>query len=156
MRVVQLGELIRTECILLDADVSHKEALFGLLVQRLEHEGLVTDPDDVLSSLREREKVMSTGIGGGVAIPHAQSEGARQLTVAIARPARPLEFGALDGMPVDLIFLVVGPPQRGGFIRILARISRLLCDGEIHARILRASTPEGVYRIIAEQELLIP
>lgn len=153
--MVQLAELIRTECILLDVDVSTKEALFELLVERLEQEGLVIDAAGVLHSLREREQVMSTGIGGGVAIPHAQSEGARQLTVAVARPAQPLEFAALDGKPVDLVFLVVGPPQRGGFIRILARISRLLCEGDVHARILQASTPESVVRLITQQELLL-
>lgn len=155
MHVVQLGELIRTECILLDVDVSTKEALFELLVQRLELEDLVTDPASVLQSLRERERVMSTGIGGGVAIPHAQSEGARLLTVAVTRPAQSLEFGALDEKPVDLVFLVVGPPQRGGFIRILARISRLLCEGDIHQKILAAPTAESVYRLITEQELLL-
>jgi mannitol/fructose-specific phosphotransferase system IIA component (Ntr-type) len=151
--VIQLGELIRTECILLDVEVPTREALFELLVQRLEQQGLVTDRAGVLESLGEREKVMSTGIGGGVAIPHAQSDGARQLTVAVARPAVPLEFDALDEKPVDLIFLVVGPPQRGGFIRILARISRLLCEGEIHERISKAEGPEDVYRLITEQEL---
>ncbi|MEZ4653196.1 MAG: PTS sugar transporter subunit IIA [Candidatus Eisenbacteria bacterium] len=150
--MVQLGELIRTECILLDVEVPTKEALFNLLVDRLEQQGLITDRASVLESLGEREKVMSTGIGGGVAIPHAQCEGARQLTVSVARPALPLDFGALDEKPVDLVFLVVGPQQRGGFIRILARISRLLCEGEVHDKIAGAAAADDVYRLITEQE----
>lgn len=150
--MVQLGELIRSECILLGVDAPTKEDLFARMVECLAAQGLVTDSAQVLSSLQERERVMSTGIGGGVAIPHAQSEGSQQLSVSIARPAVPLDFAAIDDQPVDLIFLVVGPPQRGGFIRVLARISRLLYEGQLHGQISAALTPDEVHSFIADQE----
>jgi mannitol/fructose-specific phosphotransferase system IIA component (Ntr-type) len=95
---------------------------------------------------------MSTGIGGGVAIPHAQTSGARALAVSFVRVSEDLPFDALDAKPVRLVFMIVGPEERGGFIRILARISRLLYAGDLQQGLLAAETPEEVVSIIRQEE----
>lgn len=149
---MSLTELIQSNCIQLDVAAEDKSALIRRMVDRLAQSEIVTDPDAVLRALLERERVMSTGIGGGVAIPHAQSPAVARLAVSLARPATEIPFESLDEKPVRLVFMIVGPEERGGFIRILARISRLLYTGDLQKRLLLAKTPDEVQRIIAEEE----
>lgn len=150
--MVRLSELVHPELVHLELEASTKEELMERLVAALATHGWVEDSAAVLRSLIERERVMSTGIGRGVAIPHAQSGGARALTVSIARPALPLDFGSVDDQPVRLVFLVTGPEERGGFIRVLARISRLLCSSRLQARVLEAADAATVLAALAEEE----
>jgi fructose-specific phosphotransferase system IIA component len=149
---MNLKELIRKDCIRLDSPVTDKAELIRSMVDCLSAAGVISEGEAVTHALLERERVMSTGIGGGVAIPHAQSPAVRTLAVALARPAKGIEFESLDEKPVRLVFMIVGPEERGGFIRILARISRLLYSGDLQARLLEAKTPTDVLATIAEEE----
>lgn len=144
--------MLRPNAIRLDLAVETKEDLIRKGVGIFESVGILSDAEAVTAALLERERVMSTGIGGGVAIPHAQSPGVRELAVAFVRVARDLPFDALDGKPVRLVFLIIGPEERGGFIRILARISRLLYTGDLQRHLLEATTPEAVVSIISQEE----
>jgi mannitol/fructose-specific phosphotransferase system IIA component (Ntr-type) len=149
---MNLSQLLRAPAIRLDLRVKSKEDLIRQAVDLLDHEGLLTDKEGVSHALLERERVMSTGIGGGVAIPHAQSPGVRELAVSFVRVQDDLPFDALDGKPVRLVFMIVGPEERGGFIRVLARISRLLYTGDLQRELLAAETPEKVVEIIRREE----
>jgi mannitol/fructose-specific phosphotransferase system IIA component (Ntr-type) len=149
---MNLSQLLRPSAIRLDLVVENKEDLIRKGVGIFEAEGILSDPEIVAAALLERERVMSTGIGGGVAIPHAQSSGVGELAVAFVRVARDLSFDSLDGKPVRLVFLIIGPEERGGFIRILARISRLLYTGDLQRALLEAPTPEAVVGIISQEE----
>ena len=149
---MSLGELIRDDCILLDVPAKEKGDLIRRMVDRLQGLGLVGDPDAVVHALLERERVMSTGIGGGVAIPHAQSPAVGALAVSLARTPEGIDFASLDEKPVRLVFLIVGQEERGGFISILARISRLLYSGDLQTRLLEAKTGADIVRMIREEE----
>jgi mannitol/fructose-specific phosphotransferase system IIA component (Ntr-type) len=149
---MSLGELIQEDCVLLDIPEADKGNLIRTMVDALVRAGRVSDPDPVVRALLERERVMSTGIGGGVAIPHAQCPTVPGLAVALARPALGVNFDSLDEKPVRLVFMIVGPEERGGFIRVLARISRLLYSGDLQGRLLEAKTPGDIKRIICEEE----
>ena len=149
---MSLKELIRKDCIELDAPVEEKRDLIRRMVTKLAETGVVTDLEGVTNALLERERVMSTGIGGGVAIPHAQSPSVKELAVSLSRPRAGIDFESLDEKPVQLVFMIVGPEERGGFIRILARISRLLYSGGLQARLLEAKTPDDVVEIVGEEE----
>ncbi|MDM7914764.1 MAG: PTS sugar transporter subunit IIA [Candidatus Eisenbacteria bacterium] len=149
---MSLYELLRPTSIALDLPVSSKEDLIRKMVGILQKADLLTDPPAVLHALLERERVMSTGIGGGVAIPHAQSPGVKELSVSFVRVDKDLPFDALDGKPVRLVFMIVGPEERGGFIRILARISRLLYTGDLQQFLLTAKSPEDVVEVIRQEE----
>ena len=149
---MSLKELLRSDCIRMDVEVEDKETLIRGMVADLEKAGLIEDPPSVIQALLDRERVMSTGIGGGVAIPHAQHTEVKSLAVGLARLARGIPFDSLDEKPVRLVFMIVGPEERGGFIRILARISRLLYSGELQRRLLEAPSAGEIVQVIEQEE----
>jgi PTS system nitrogen regulatory IIA component len=104
----------------------------------------------VLEILLQREKLGSTGVGNGVAIPHGKLQKLGSVFGLFARLERPIDFEALDGQPVDLIFLLLAPEGAGAdHLKALARVARLLRDPEV-ARKLRASNgAEAIYAVLA-------
>jgi PTS system nitrogen regulatory IIA component len=97
------------------------QQLASLAAQRLE-----LDSATILASLAEREQLGSTGFGHGVAIPHGKVEGVNQIYCLFARLAEPLDYKAIDGRPVDLVFLLLSPPDAGAdHLKALAAISRV-------------------------------
>jgi mannitol/fructose-specific phosphotransferase system IIA component (Ntr-type) len=150
-----LSELLRADCVLLGTPPLTKEETIRSMVEALHRAGFVESPATVVRALMERERVMSTGVGGGIALPHALSAAARQFAVAFARPRTPIDFEALDGQPVNQIFLVIGPGDRSVLMKILTRISRLLYGGELQKKILKVKTPEEFIRLIASEEAKI-
>ncbi|MCK4303167.1 MAG: PTS sugar transporter subunit IIA [Candidatus Eisenbacteria sp.] len=147
-----LADLLRPEFIQIDGPPLSKEGIIRALVEPLATGGFIEGVSQVTRALMERERVMSTGVGEGVALPHAQCRAVKRFAVAIGRPKEPIDFQALDNMPVQLIFLIVGPEDRTGLMRILTRISRLLYTGNLQKKILKAPTPEAVIELVASEE----
>jgi PTS system nitrogen regulatory IIA component len=104
----------------------------------------------ILEILLQREKLGSTGVGNGVAIPHGKLQKLGNVFGLFARLERAIDFEALDGQPVDLIFLLLAPEGAGAdHLKALARVARLLRDSEV-ARKLRASNgAEAIYAVLA-------
>ena len=152
---MRLAELLDPQCVLLGMPALSKEAMIRSLVDRLAEAGLVESVDPVVRALLDREQVMSTGVGGGVALPHAQSGAVKDFAVAFARPREPVDFEALDGEPVRVIFMVVGAGDRTGLMRILTRISRLLYAGDLQKKALKVQKPEDFIRLVAAEEAKI-
>ena len=150
-----LTEILGESCVILDLDVPDKDAVIESLVDALVQAEVVTDRDRMVEDLKKRERMMSTGIGGGIAVPHAQSSGANQLAMSLGRLAHPIEFESLDERPVRLVFMVVGPEERGGFVKTLARISRLLYSGDLQRNLFRARTPAEAVAYIRDEETKI-
>jgi len=97
------------------------QQLANLAAQRLD-----ADPQAILASLTEREQLGSTGFGHGVVIPHGKVEGLKTIYCLFARLAEPLDYKAIDGRPVDLVFLLLSPPDAGAeHLKALAAISRV-------------------------------
>lgn len=125
------------------------EELVGLLVQ----DHCAEDPAEVLRVVREREAILSTGIGSGVAIPHGKSPVCAGLSIAAGVTSEPVDFDALDGEPVRLVFLLVGPETAAGaHIKALSRISRLVRQPELRERLLETGGPEEFLRVLREAE----
>ena len=123
--------------------------LLDAIVADLDRKGLVSDAGTVRRDLRERESVMSTGVGNGVAIPHAYTDGVDRLVVAFYRTERPVEFAALDGRPVDLFFVILGPKQsRREHIKFLAKVSRLLNHEDFREQLRQAVDDEAVLAVL--------
>jgi PTS system nitrogen regulatory IIA component len=104
----------------------------ALLVQlaNLAGQRLKLDSAAILASLSEREQLSSTGFGHGVAIPHGKVEGLKRIYCMFARLAEPLDYKAIDGRPVDLVFLLLSPPDAGAeHLKALAAISRVTRNG---------------------------
>lgn len=109
--------------------------------------------DRLLELLLEREKLGSTGIGHGVAIPHTKIKGIEGVIVAFGRSKRGVNFQSMDNRPVHLFFLIVAPEDSTVLhLKVLASISRLLKDGAFRKRLIKAQTREDIYRIIEEED----
>lgn len=109
--------------------------------------------DEVMVALRARESVLSTGIGGGVAIPHAKTPLVDQLLMAAGVSARPVEYDSLDGEPADLFFMLLGPESASSaHVRALGRISRLLRREPLRDALRAAGDAEAFLRVVAESE----
>jgi len=111
------------------------------------------DQEDVLRAVREREAVLSTGIGYGVAIPHGKSAAVPELRMAAGRTAGPVDFDALDGRPVSLFFLLVGPESAAGpHIKALSRISRIVRRDDVRQRLIAAADRAAFMRALEDAE----
>ena len=107
------------------------------------------DSPTVFESLQERERLGSTGFGRSVAMPHARIEGINRPVAAMMRLAEPVEFGAADGMPVELIFGLLSPVQAGAsHLQALAAISRLVRDDSKQAELLAAPDAEALFGLL--------
>jgi PTS system nitrogen regulatory IIA component len=115
--------------------------------------GLSAERDAVLQAVQERERVLSTGIGGGVALPHAKYNGLDDLVMAVGVSPGPVEYGSLDGRPVRLFFLLLGPDSAAGsHVRALSRISRIAQNESLRHRLVEAVNGEQFIRILGEAE----
>jgi mannitol/fructose-specific phosphotransferase system IIA component (Ntr-type) len=107
----------------------------------------------VLSAVRDRERVLSTGIGGGVAIPHGKTALVSQLVMAAGVAPTPIEYGSLDGAPVELFFLLVGPEAAAGaHIKVLSRISKLLRSDAVRDALRHSRSPEEFLGVVRGSE----
>lgn len=148
-----LTELLSIERIKIPLESRTKDELLRELVGVAAGNAGGPDREDVLRAVREREAVLSTGIGHGVAIPHGKSSAVGDLRMAAGRAAAPVDFDALDGQPVSLFFLLVGPESAAGpHIKALSRISRLVRKDEVRERLVAAQTAEEFLRALQDAE----
>ena len=150
---MRLTEILKPQNIKVPLQAKSKAEAIGELVKLLADNGELTDPKKVLDSVLERETTRTTGIGNGLAIPHGKCNGTDHLVMAIGRPATPVDFQAIDGRPVSLIWLLSSPPDKTGpHIHALARISRLMTIDKFRHALSEAKTSEEIYDAIVKQE----
>lgn len=140
--IVLLSELLTPGHVVVPMTATDKQEAIAELAQRLaERSG--GDYADVHRAVVRREQELSTGIGFGVAIPHGRSPTVTGLSVVAGVAATPVAFDALDGEPVRLFFMIVGPEASAGqHVKILSRIARLVRHDDVRESLLRARTPE--------------
>ena len=127
---------------------SKKQAIQELAARAAELTG--QSEREILEILQQREKLGSTGIGNGIAIPHGKLPKLERLFGLFARLDRPIEFEALDGQPVDLIFLLLAPESAGAdHLKALARIARLLRDPTVAHKLRASHDAESLYAVLA-------
>jgi mannitol/fructose-specific phosphotransferase system IIA component (Ntr-type) len=150
---MRLTEILKPANIKIPLEAKVKTEAIGELVNLLAANGELTDPKKVLDAVLDREATRTTGIGSGLAIPHGKCTGTDHLVMAIGRPATPIDFQAIDGRPVDLIWLLSSPPDKTGpHIHALARISRLMTIPRFRQALSTAKTPQEIFDSIVEQE----
>lgn len=138
--------LVSPERVFLGLEARTKASILSELVARAEGLGLLYDPRDLLESLRAREALCSTALPGGVAVPHPRHHDpylAQESFLLVARPAVPIHFGAPDGKPSDLFFLLVCQEDRR-HLRALARLCSILMDGRRMDILRTADSPEEI------------
>jgi len=130
-----------------------KREVMEQIADLMARSGKVPDKDALVRALVEREKLCSTGIGEGVAIPHAKCEGMTEMCVALALAKQGVDFDAIDKKPVTVIFGMSGPPDSPEeHIRLLSHIARLARDPEFRKALLTAPTADEVFKTLCEQE----
>ncbi|UCG52531.1 MAG: PTS sugar transporter subunit IIA [Candidatus Latescibacterota bacterium] len=145
---MKLSELFGENGIVLDFAPGTKDDLLERILRDLDAKGMIKDCDHALRDVLEREKVMSTGIGSGVAIPHAYTDGVDRLVAGFYRTQKGVDFAALDGGDVDLFFIILGPKaSRRDHIKVLAKISRLLNHSDFREELRKAADVEDVFAV---------
>lgn len=150
---IQLHEMIRPDRIVDLKSTTKNDALKEL------NDLLASDPDMLdsgafLEAIYEREKLVSTGVGLGVAIPHAKIPEVRDYVICVGRCVQGIEFDSLDGQPVRLIFMVgASDRQTRDFVKMLARVMRLLKDGARRVALLEAGLPDAFLEILRKDDL---
>ena len=148
-----LLDILKPSAIIVGLEGDTKDAIIEELVDRLDVGTAISDRDKVLQAVLEREKIMSTGIGDGIAIPHGKSDAVLELTAALGIHKRGVDFEALDGEPAFVFFLLVSPANVSGpHIKALARISRLLKNDDFKKKLISAATPEEIISIVEAEE----
>lgn len=141
---MQIMDLLNPDDIVLGLPARGKSAVIDALAARLSQRTGV-GKDRLLTALAARERLGSTAINQGVAIPHAHLDDLAEPAAAFARLEHPVEFGALDGGPVDLVFAFIWPTRcKDGFLQNLAPMCRLLRQADLLVRLRQAKTPEEI------------
>lgn len=135
-----------------DMPAANKKALFQALGQLAERE-LDLPAREVIERLNERERLGTTGFGGGVAIPHGRVPGLDRIRAAFIRLEKPIDYGAIDDMPVDLVFMLLSPKDAGAeHLKALAQVSRRLRDRTFVAKLRGAGSADALYALFASAE----
>ncbi len=149
---VLLTELLSPDRVVIPLVAGDRQSAIAALT-RLLAERAGARYEDVLSAVMERESVLSTGIGFGVAIPHARSAAVRELTMVAGVSPSAVAFDAIDGEPVRLFFLIVGPEASSSqHVRILSRIARLVRRDVVRRQLCEATTPDAFYNVLLDAE----
>ncbi len=150
---MRLIDILQPQCIQVPLEASTKQqAILSLVDLLCDHTG-IHSRQDLADAVWQREQTRTTGIGHGVAIPHGKCSGCRELAMAMAVTAKPLDFRSIDGKPVELIILLASPlDQTGPHIEALATISRMLSDGQFLSAIKQAATGQDIYDLFAQRE----
>ncbi|MEO0107820.1 MAG: PTS sugar transporter subunit IIA [candidate division WOR-3 bacterium] len=153
---MRLSRFLRPELIEPDLAPTEKEAALDSLVRlalSCPSVECTSEAASVLSALQEREAVTSTGIGNGVAIPHAKVEGLKKMVLVLARSKSGVSFQALDEAPVHLIFMVIAPPEAvSDYLRLLAAISAFVKSERNRNALLSAQTREEMLQAVKAAE----
>ena len=140
------------DAVVADFPAANKKTLFQAL-GGLAERAIGLSAKDVAERLQERERLGTTGFGGGVAIPHGRMPGLETIRAAFVRLERPIDYGAIDDLPVDLVFMLLSPEDAGAeHLKALAQVSRRLRDRAFVAKLRGAGSPDALYALFASAE----
>jgi nitrogen PTS system EIIA component len=145
-----MGDILDRAAIAARANASSKRQALALIAD-IAARSFDLDAGVVLDALSERELAGSTGVGRGVAVPHARLEGLTRMRGVFVRLGQPVEFGSIDDQPVDLLFALFSPAGAGPeHLRALARVSRALRQGDLREQLRQARTVDAIHVLLAQ------
>jgi len=152
-RILEIHDLLTPSTVQVGMPGTTKEEVLNNLIDTLADHTAVRDIDGVRRAVFEREHIMSTGVGKGLALPHAKTGAVHESIAAFAATDHPIDFGSIDDQPVRLIFLLVGTESaKSEHIKILSRVSRLMNRDRFRNRLLDARSPVEIMSIFEEGE----
>ena len=147
---MNIGDLLDRNAIALRVSAAGKRQALAV-ISEIAGRNFGLDVGEVLDALTEREAAGSTGVGHGVAVPHARLEGLQRMRGVFVRLAQPVAFEAVDEQPVDLLFALFAPKDASAeHLRALARVSRLLRQPEMRERLRQARTADAIHAILVQ------
>lgn len=149
---MEISELLQPEAVIADLKAANKKQVLQELARRASSITGINDRK-IFETLLERERLGSTGVGSGIAIPHGKVPDLKRLYGVFARLDRPVDFDSIDEQSVDLIFLLLAPEGAGAdHLKALARVSRLLRDSTMCEKLRGAETADGLYMVLIQAE----
>lgn len=148
--ILELSAYLQPEMVV-DLTAKNKSELLEKLISHLASSSKVLDPELMKTAIIEREKAMSTGIGNGLAVPHARTNAVSDFVITVARVIPAIDFGADDKIPVSLVFLIVATEKQDAeYIRLLSRLMLRLRNEEFLHSITNAKNTIEIYNLIRE------
>jgi fructose PTS system EIIBC or EIIC component len=150
---MKVSELLKPEFIIPKIKGETKEDVINELIDLFKNDPRVEDLEKIRTAVLEREKVMSTGVGKGFAIPHGKSNAVKEIIGAFGKISDGIDYDSLDGNPVQLIFLLVGKDNLiSTHIKLLSRISRLMNKDDFRHRLIEANSAEEIVKLFNDEE----
>ena len=150
------GDLLDRSAISVRVNASSKRQVLAVVAE-IAARKLRLDAGDILDALLEREAAGSTGVGHGVAAPHARLEGLERMRGVFVRLEQPVDFDAVDDQPVDLVFALFAPKDAGAeHLRALARVSRLLRQSDLREQLRQARTADAIHTLLVQEPTARP
>lgn len=150
---MNIFSLLDPQSVLPNLEVSNKAEILERLVSSLEGKVSAEESEKILEAVKEREGIMSTGVGKGLAIPHGKTPAIEQTYAAFAVLKEPIEYEAIDHKPVKMVFLLAGPQSSNSLhIKMLSRISRLMNNSDFRNRLLECTSAEDIIEQFKDEE----
>ena len=150
---MKLKEILQYDNVIPNINADNKRAVLEKLAQSVTEVYPGVDYEILLKVLFEREQLGTTGIGDGIAIPHAKISGITQPIVAFARCVDGVDFDALDGKPSYIFFLLIAPEQASGqHIQVLVRIAKILKSSAFRDKLMESKSRDELYKLIIETD----
>ena len=148
---MQISDILSPAAVRTMSQITSKKRLFQEIAEQARSIYGV-DAAQTLDALQERETLGPTGVGHGVALPHARLHGLDRVVGLFLRLEKPLDFDAVDRQPVDLIFALFAPPNASSeHLRALARVSRMLRQGDLREHLRQARTPDAIHALLVQE-----
>jgi fructose-specific phosphotransferase system IIA component len=150
---MKVTDILKKEFIISELRGKQKEEVINELINLFDIDNRVNDIEKVRNAVLEREKIMSTGVGKGFAIPHGKTNAVSGILAAFGKTNQPFEYQSLDNKPVNLVFLLVGKDNLvSTHIKLLSRISRMMNKDEFRERLLKSNSSEEILEIFKKEE----
>ena len=150
---MRLTDVLKQELIKIPLSGANRDEVIQELIDKLSENELIKDKKSIFSAVIEREKIMSTGVGKEIAIPHCKNEASPEFCVALGVHKKGVDFKAIDNHPVKIVFLLVGPEDNPGMhIKLLSRISRMMNHEDLRNQLIACEDAESAFQLIEEEE----
>ncbi len=146
---MKLSKFCDENLIVFNLKATTKDGVIEELVDLASNSTMIKDREELLGDVRERENLVTTGVGYGVAFPHAKTRAAKGIVIAFGRSVRGVEFDAMDQQPVHLFFLIAAPEDAiGAHLNVMARLGFLMKSEENRQKLIQAGSPGDVLALI--------
>jgi mannitol/fructose-specific phosphotransferase system IIA component (Ntr-type) len=150
---MKISDILEEKLVVTGLSGTTKDEIINAMIDVVSHSPKVLDKEKVRAAIFEREKIMSTGVGNGFAIPHGKTDAVADIVAAFGITAQPIDYQSLDEKPIRLVFLLVGKDNLvGPHIKLLSRISRLMNKEIFRNKLLETTTPQGIIDTFKQEE----